>query len=99
MMVQSLAEKNIRLLVIDGPTHPLIRHFYDPALDSEYDAFMNTMSTRYEFKRLQKRDLPKFGDEDFNDFTHLNASGRARVNAFIGDYLEANGSRLGLVDD
>jgi hypothetical protein len=96
MMVQSLIDQDIVLLVVDGPTHPLIRHFYDPALDSEFEQFMNSMSATYGFTRLRKSDLPEFHDEDFNDFTHLNAPGRARFNAFIADYLEANAARVGL---
>ena len=60
---------------------------------------MNTMSTTYGFTRLRVSDLPTFRDEDFNDFTHLNASGRARFTAFIAEYLEANAARLGIVDE
>lgn len=99
MMVRRLLEQNIDLLVIDGPTHPLIRHFYDPRLDSEYDRFMSDASATYGFTRLRKSDLPEFRDEEFNDFTHLNAAARARFNAFVADYLEANAARLGLAGE
>ncbi len=99
MMVQYLTAQNVLLLVVDGPTHPLIKHFYDPRLNSEYELFMSNTSTTYGFTRLRKSDLPEFRDDDFNDFTHLNASGRARFNAFIADYLQENAARLGLAQE
>lgn len=95
-MMQSFNAEKIPVLVIDGPTHPLIRHFYDPTLDTVYDEFFSSTSEVYGFRYLRTEELPEFGDSDFNDFTHLNASGRNRFNAYFADYLEANAGRLGI---
>lgn len=99
MMVQSLKEQNIPLLVIDGPTHPLIKHFYNPALDSVYEQFWSAAASTHGFSYLSANELPEFTDPDFNDFTHLNAEGRARFTTFVADYLQANAARLGLPED
>ena len=96
MMAESLNEQNIPLLVIDGPTHPLIRKFYDPRLDSIYDDFWRGAAATHGFTYLPGSELPTFEDADFNDFTHLNAAARMRLTAFIADYLQAHGKPLGL---
>lgn len=95
-MLRAFEERDIPVLVVDGPTHPLIRHIYDPSLDASYAEFMNAATAAHGFTHLEAGDLPRFRDEDFNDFTHLGDSGRARFNAFIADYLEENADRLGL---
>jgi hypothetical protein len=96
MMADSLKRGKIPLLVIDGPTNPLIRNFYDPALNAVYDEFWSEASAALGFTYVPKSDLPKFEDEDFNDFTHLNAAARARFSEFVADYLENNATKLGL---
>lgn len=95
-MAMTLEEQGIPLLVVEGPVHPLIRHFYDPALDERYSEFMTSAADTHGFTYLPASELPRFGDEDFNDFTHLNADARARFTAFMADYLQANSKRLGL---
>lgn len=98
-MARTLREENIPLLVVDGPTHPLIRHFYDQRLNSVYHEFFSQASKTHGFSYLPMSELPRFDDGDFNDFTHLNAEGRARFNEFIAHYLQTNAARVGLTDE
>lgn len=96
MLARSLGEHGIALVVVDGPTHADIRHVYDPKLDTAYEQFWQSAAAEHGFTYLPGSELPRFDDVDFNDFTHLNARGRARFTAFIADYLERNAERLGI---
>lgn len=89
-MLRAFNDKNLPVLVIDGPTNPRIGQTYDQSLDALYKDFMDTTAASYGFLHLGSEDLPDFRDEDFNDFTHLNASSRLRFSSFIANYIEKN---------
>lgn len=95
-MAMTLEEQGIPLLVVEGPVHPVIRRFYDPALDDQFREFMTSAADTHGFTYLPASELPRFGDDNFNDITHLNAGGRARLTDFLAGYLQAHGEQLGL---
>lgn len=94
-MATRLKNEGIPLIVIDGPTHPLIKKVYDPTLDDRYHQYMTEMAAKTEFTHLSAEDLPDFTIPEFTDFTHLHDTGRTRFNRFFADYLEQNWEKSG----
>ena len=87
---EDVISEGVELIVISGPTHPLISETYDEELDYAFDDFLHNQSQNMGFTYLSKDDLPTFVEGDFRDFTHLNADGRAKLSEFIAAYLEEN---------
>lgn len=85
---EDMISEGVELIVISGPTHPLLAETYDEELDYAYNSFLYNQSQSLGFTYLSKDDLPTFVEGDFIDFTHLNADGRAKMSEFIEAYLE-----------
>jgi hypothetical protein len=79
--------RGIDFILIEGPTHPLIRRCYSAEVDRRYRAFLAGVSDRLGFDYLTEEDLPDFSEDDFIDFTHLNEGGRAKLSRFLETYL------------
>ncbi len=79
-----------KLIVITGPTHPLIKKVYDEEIDIAFNQFLSEQAGRFGFIYLSENDLPSFTEADFIDFTHLNASGRNKLSEFLRIYLQGN---------
>ena len=89
-IAEDMTSEGVDLIVISGPTHPLLAETYDEELDYAFNNFLYNQSESIGFTYLSKDELPSFNEEDFIDFTHLNAEGRAKMSEFIEDYLEEN---------
>ncbi|MEA1929218.1 MAG: hypothetical protein U9N73_13510 [Candidatus Auribacterota bacterium] len=85
---KEIIDKKILFIVINSPTQPLIGSFYDNNIDSLLDNFLSVSAANLGFIYLSKQELPKFTEDDFADFTHLNSSGRRKLTSFLERYLK-----------
>ena len=85
---KEIIDKKILFIVINSPSHSLINNFYDKKIDSSLDDFLSAYAANIGYIYLSKQNLPEFTDDDFADFTHLNASGRKKLTRFIERYLK-----------
>lgn len=83
LFARSVVERGIPLIVMDSPSHPLLKKLYDTRLDTEYDGFLREQAEAIGYTYLSRQDLPEFGAGDFVDFTHLNEAGRKKFNSFL----------------
>ena len=81
---------DIRLLIIDAPTHYLLKKTYDNRLDILYNTFLSNQAKNLNFIYLSKDMLPMFEPGDFIDFEHLNKNGRKKMTEFLKSYLNNN---------
>ena len=82
-------------LVVDFPTRP----GYETTLPEEalrhYAGLVARLAARHDVVFVPRERLPRLGEEDFLDFTHLSASGRARVSERLAELVaEAERARL-----
>jgi len=87
LTAKEIAAKGVRLIVLSGPTHPLISDCYEREIDIAYDSFFEKQAKELGFVYLSKEQLPVFTKDDFIDFTHLNKAGRIKLTGFFGDYF------------
>ncbi|MCB4790813.1 MAG: hypothetical protein LHV68_02895 [Elusimicrobia bacterium] len=87
---EKVVSNNIKLIVIDGPANPLIKKCYDNSLDALYSGFISEESQKVGFTYIQEKELPKFNEDEFIDFSHLNAKGREKFTSYLGNYLKLN---------
>ena len=90
LFAEDVLKNDASLIVITGPTHPKIKKCYKEALDTAYDKYFNEQARELGFIYISEKQLPKFTEQDFIDFTHLNATGRNKLSAFLGDWLLKN---------
>ena len=87
LFAEGVVSSGTEFIVISGPTHPMFRDCFSEEIDLEYNHYMSDQAERLGFTLLTEDQLPAFQENDFIDFTHLNASGRARLSRFVGEYL------------
>ncbi|MFH1876610.1 MAG: hypothetical protein ABH865_06945 [Candidatus Omnitrophota bacterium] len=90
LSARDLISKGVKLIVISGPTHPLIKKCYKGEIDSAYNDFLLNQAKKIGFIYLSESQLPLFTEEEFIDFTHLNSRGRNKMSKFLKDYLQEN---------
>ena len=90
LFAKDVVSEGVKLIVISGPTHPLINLCYPEELDIAYNNFITEQASEIGFTYLPENKLPPFSAEDFIDFTHLNAQGRSKLSRFLKIYLEEN---------
>ena len=90
LFAKDVVSEGVKLIVISGPTHPLIKLCYSEELDIAYNNFITEQASKIGFTYLREDQLPSFTAEDFIDFTHLNAQGRSKMSRFLEIYLEEN---------
>lgn len=82
-MADDIASRNVKLIVISGPTHSLIEKLYDKeTIDPLYNQFLEAQARKHDFMYFPENRLPAFQNEDFYDFSHLTDLGRDRLMAF-----------------
>jgi hypothetical protein len=90
LFAEEVKTRGIDLIVVDGPTHPMIKEFYKKESELAYNYFFKARAKRFGFVYLGRDDLPDFNSKDFIDFTHLNNTGRIKFTRFIENYLSKN---------
>ena len=85
---RSFIAGGIRLAVVDAPMHPKTPEALNVKVASEYEEFLAAEAEALGYRWLTKTDLPAFGEEDFVDFSHLNAKGRAKMALAIQSIIE-----------
>ncbi|MDD5513602.1 MAG: hypothetical protein PHD09_07520 [Candidatus Omnitrophica bacterium] len=90
LFAEEVKTMGIDLIVIDGPTHPMIKEFYKKESELAYNYFFKAQAKRFGFIYLGRDDLPDFNNKDFIDFTHLNNTGRIKFTRFIENYFSKN---------
>ncbi len=88
--VERIQKAGKELLIIDGPVNPKIEAVYENGVEHSYTHFIQNFSSRHSIPLIERRNQPDFDENDFIDFTHLNAEGRLRLTQFLGDYLKSN---------
>lgn len=94
LFAKDIISKGIKLIVLDGPTHPLFKECYRKEINYEYNDFLRRQSLGLGFIYLDSNNLPKFNETEFIDFTHLNEKGRTKFNNFIAQFLSSNYNKL-----
>jgi hypothetical protein len=84
---QDIIAGGVKLVVISGPVHPLITKCYPEEIDLRYHSFLSRQAEKLGFAYLPQSHLPRFAEQDFIDFTHLNESGRKKLTRFLEDYV------------
>jgi hypothetical protein len=87
LFAQDIIAKGVRLTVMSGPVHPLIKQCYPEKIDARYESFLSQQAERLGFVYIPQSHLPPFTEDDFIDFTHLNESGRNKLTRFLGEYV------------
>lgn len=87
LFAKHVIAQGVKLIVVTGPVHPLIKMCYKREIDADYEHFLSGQAHNLGFVYLPESQLPSFKEEEFVDFTHLNASGRKRFSRFIKSYL------------
>jgi hypothetical protein len=87
---RDVVSDGVKLIIISGPTHPLIKLCYSEELDIAYNSFIAEQASEIGFTYLRENQLPSFTAEDFIDFTHLNVQGRSKLSSFLKIYMEEN---------
>lgn len=84
---QDIIAEGVQLIVISGPVHPLITKCYSEKIDVRYHGFLSHQAEKLGFAYLSQNHLPRFTEQDFIDFTHLNESGRSKLTRFLEAYV------------
>jgi len=79
--------RDIKFIVITGPTHPLIKKTYSKEIDQKYNDFLSQTAQGLGFIYIGENNLPEFTAKDFRDFTHLNEIGRKKLTSFLFSLL------------
>lgn len=88
---RDVISRGTKFIVLSGPTHPLIKKTYKATvIDTAFDGFFREQALKLGFAYLPQSELPLFTEDDFIDFTHLNAAGRGKLTEFLKDYLARN---------
>lgn len=87
LLAKNIVSKDVKFIVINGPTHPLLKECYREEIDYAYNNFLADQAEKIGFVYLSESSLPKFTEKDFIDFLHLNASGKNKLSRFIEEYL------------
>ncbi len=87
LFTRDVVTKKVKLIVISGPTHPLIKETYKAEMDGLFNHFLLQQASETGFLYLAQKQLPSFDQREFIDFTHLNALGRGKFSLFIRNFL------------
>ncbi len=94
LFADDVVSNGVKLIYIDGPTHPLCKKLYGREIDTAYNSFISDQADKIGFVYLAESDLPRFTEEEFIDFTHLNEKGRVKFSQFLKEQLSGMSTRL-----
>ncbi|MBK8047641.1 MAG: SGNH/GDSL hydrolase family protein [Anaerolineales bacterium] len=91
--IQLLQEQGIDVVLVNMPlADGYYRNFDKPEDYDRYLAALHQVAEQFDVPVLDMESLPAelaFGDAEFADFNHLNATGAQRLTALIADYFAA----------
>lgn len=76
-----------RTVIVDFPTRAGYDRTISRSMQSHYSRFLEGLRSRTDIEFVGASDMPALTTEDFNDFTHLSATGRAKVSARLAEIL------------
>lgn len=76
-----------RTVIVDLPTRPDYDRLISRYMRSHYARYVEGLRARTDVELVGASDLPPLSLADFNDFTHLSATGRAKVSARLAEIL------------
>jgi hypothetical protein len=76
-----------RPVVVDFPTRPGYDRTISPRMRSHYARFVESLGSRRDIVFVGAADLPALTAADFNDLTHLSATGRAAVSRRLAEVI------------
>jgi hypothetical protein len=76
------------LLVVDFPTRSGFETMVPPRDLERYRSVLERLEQRRDVILVRRGDLPDFGPEDWNDFTHLADSGMQKMSARLAEIVE-----------
>jgi hypothetical protein len=82
-MTRALRESGIRVVLLTLPNHRLYRELHPP----EWQRLIESVAGSSGVEHWDYRADPRFGDDDFNNATHLNAHGAARFTEILAERL------------
>jgi hypothetical protein len=76
-----------RTLIVDFPTRQGYDRILTSSVRSHYARLLEGLRSRTDIELVGPSDMPALTTADFNDFTHLSATGRAKVSARLAEIL------------
>jgi hypothetical protein len=86
---RELTARGIRLLVVEGSSHPQIMRSYDPTYRGETRQRLSAMADAVGFRYLSSDQLPALDADDFIDPYHLGDDARTDFTGFLAECLQA----------
>ena len=86
-LIARLRARGDRPVLVDFPTRPGYDRTIGPRIRSHYSRFTEGLASRRDITFVARADLPTLTTADFNDMTHLSASGRAVVSRRLAEIL------------
>ncbi|MCA9408517.1 MAG: hypothetical protein H6755_03590 [Candidatus Omnitrophica bacterium] len=86
-LINEFETKNIPVIIIDGPTHPLFKKVMRKEVGDEYVSHLRDQAKAQNVSFLSLDQMPYFPAEYFTDMVHFNAQGREVFTKFISQYL------------
>lgn len=88
IFAKDIVAHDIKFIVLNCPIHPLFPKICSPKVMADYHRFLREQGRQIGFTYTPNEELPDFTAQEFNDFTHLTLSGRARFTQFLIGYFE-----------
>jgi hypothetical protein len=86
-LIARLIARGDRPVLVDFPTRPGYERTIGPRIRSHYARFTEGLASRRDITFVARTELPSLTAADFNDLTHLAASGRASVSRRLAEIL------------
>jgi len=81
------ARRGNTMIILDFPTRRGYETTITPEARVHYQGLVERLAARHGVHFVRREELPPLVDGDFQDFTHLRASGREKVSARVADLL------------
>jgi hypothetical protein len=86
-LIRREAARGNTLVLIDFPTRRGHETMISPEAFTHHRQLIERLAARSDVVVVQSHDLPPLEDEDFHDFTHVNANGRRKLSPRIAEIL------------
>lgn len=88
-IINEFQAEGIDVVVINGPTHPRLKEVYPSHIEEAYVQYIAEQAEALRYDHIPNSVRPKFDESEFYDMLHLNSKGRAKLTAFLANYLKS----------
>ena len=87
---KTITDAKIRLIVIEGESHPDTMNAYPLEFRTETRQRLQSMSEKVGFQYADDGQRPSFDESDWRDAVHLNTNGRRRLTRYVASLIDKN---------